>query len=146
MWPGGWPWTRVQLGAPGSNWPEEVGLGQVWPLSGAGSPPNPPLLASVPAAFPLPWNPSLLPLTPHPLGQHRAPRSGVRGKGSSGPVFDDASLSLVLKELMWQLPLTALDVLGVPTAPPPTRGQGSHWHVGSTSAGRASDRWPGRGL
>lgn len=40
---------------------------------------------------------------------------------------------------------TALDVLGVPTVPPP-RGQGSPWRVGSTSAGRASDLWPGRGL
>ena len=107
----------------------------MWPLSGAGCPPNPTLLASVLAAFPLPCNPSLLPLAPHPLGQHRAPRSGARGKGSSRPVFDDASLSLVLKELMWQLPPAAPGVLGVPTAPPPQRGQGSPWRVGSTSAG-----------
>lgn len=116
----------------------------MWPHPGVGSPPNPPLLASVPATFPLPHSPSLLPLIPHPLGPHRAPRSGGRG-GAAPARFDAASLSLVLKELMWQLPLTALDVLGVLTASP-HQGTGLTVGVGSASAGRASDLWPGRAL
>ena len=89
----------------------------------------------------MPHSPSLLPLTPHPLG----PRGAGAGEGQLWAGFDAASLSLVLRELMWQLPLTALDVLGVLTASP-HQGTRLTVGVGSASAGRASDLWPGRAL
>lgn len=135
------PEPESSWGAPGSNWPEEVGLGQVWPHPGG-------LLQTLRFLPLFLWPflcrwPSLLPLTPHPLGPHRAPERGPRGQLRAR--FDAASLSLVLKELVWQLPLTALDILGVLTASP-CQGTGLTMGVGSASAGRASDLWPGRGL